>query len=127
VTDSYSPALTKLHSRWISWLGLQLPLFASIKVWNIIFSPLTAYIDQLFIQPVWVSSMLDTALLKFVGGVNGWTSAQQLYRFNEIHHFPIQARAPRSTNTAALIRSWFSFTNLQHREWGDLIGWIADS
>jgi hypothetical protein len=51
---------------------------------------------------------LDLYLIKFIGGTNGWTNAQQLHQLDNIYGFHLHARNPRHVCSASQLRCWHS-------------------
>ena len=80
-------------------------LFDKIRIWNIFAISKLGYVDQLLTQPECVQRDLEATLIRWLGGPNGWLSAESAFHLKETLSFPIAPRRPGAANLAAKVRT----------------------
>ena len=127
----YMNIVQKIEAHLRKWNGrAKLHLLDKIKIWNIYAMSKLGYIDQLLEIPMSIQKHLEKLLVKWIGGPNGWISAEALSRLKADLDFHIAPRKPGPANLAARSRTRQGLSNdgkrVMHSIRRTPLGHIAD-
>ena len=117
----YASIVSKMESRLASWRGhSRLGLFDKFRIWNIYAISKLGYVDQLLTQPEEIQRRIESLLTKWIGGPNGWMTAEIAVNLKEGIGFPVAPRRAGAANLAAKTRARIDLTPMGQRLMRDI-------